>query len=238
MTFDLAFIRWPWVCMKWSKIRWNESHFVHLCMGFFSPSPGCPRFLFFCLNAPRALLMRRGPVFCPSQGSRHSQTFISKVKWTGKGLVVPPALGRAECSFEQTRMAVCWSTEDATKRRTWRFAADSVAGFDFVSLNHFFPSSFLTRAETVVRSLSQQICQAWVMMPTDEMRIFVIWSRRRHLSLRFPLPFIIAEVAGRNVRLCWRNHPVMQRREERAVYLRRQIYKCLWSQCLNVSSYK
>lgn len=139
-------------------------------------------------------------------------------------------------SFEQTRMAVCWDPEDATKRRTWRFAAYSVASFDFVSLNHFFPSSFLTGAATVVRSLSQQICQAWVMMPTDEMRISVIWSRRRHLSLRFPLPFIIAEVAGRNVRLCWRNHPVMQRREERAVYLRRQIYKCLWSQCLNVSS--
>lgn len=35
-------------------------------------------------------------------------------------------------------MTVCWNTEDATKRRTWGFAADFCAIFDFVSVNHFF----------------------------------------------------------------------------------------------------
>lgn len=121
--------------------------------------------------------------------------------------------------------------------KTLDFAADFCTIFDFVSLNHFFFSSFLTRVATAARSMSEQICQAWVMMPPDEMRIFVIWSLRHHLSLRFLLPFIISQVAGWNVSLCWGNHPMMQCREERAVFIKQHVCVCgvnVWM-CQNIS---
>lgn len=126
--------------------------------------------------------------------------------------------------------AVRWNTEDAMKQRTWGFAADFCVVFDLASLNHFFFSFFLTRGATVLCSLSEQIFQAWVMMPTNEMRIFVIWRRRRHLSFRFLLPFIISHVAGWNVWLLGKSsNDATQRRKKCcictvALYLKQHIY--------------
>lgn len=121
--------------------------------------------------------------------------------------------------------------------RTRGSAADFSAALGFVSLSLFLGGGGLERGATAARFLSEQICRAWVMTPADEMRIFVIWSPRRHLSLRFPLPFIISQVAGWNVCLCWGNHPMIQCNKSKkkccsrtlAVYLKQHLCKCLES---------